>query len=82
MTIKADLIRFRFDDLVEYFEYLDDLRESGETNMWGADAYIQAEYDLPHKDAGDITLAWMVTFSKDTEAAERATTALAKAEAV
>lgn len=39
-------------DLTEYFEYLDDLRESGETNMFGARPYLQGEFeDLTIKDA-------------------------------
>jgi len=29
----------------EYFNYLDELRDSGETNMFGAGAYLEAEFD-------------------------------------
>ena len=30
----------------EYFDYLDNLRESGVTNMFGASPYLQEAFDL------------------------------------
>ena len=49
----------------EHLEYLDDLRESGVTNMFGAGSYIEREYsELTGKEAKDILLYWMETFSE------------------
>lgn len=56
----------------EAFEYLDGLRESGATNMFGAAPYLQGEFGLSRADAHRLTLAWMETFSRDKTAAERA----------
>ena len=48
----------------EHLEYLDDLRESGETNMFGARPYLRAEYpELTKQEARDILSYWMETFS-------------------
>ncbi len=30
----------------EHLDYLDDLRESGVTNMWGAPAFLEDRYDI------------------------------------
>ena len=49
-------------ELVEYFEYLDDLRESGETNMFGAGAYLRDDHGLDRDEAGAVLSAWMKTF--------------------
>lgn len=43
----------------EYFEYLNELRDSGETNMFGAGAYLEAEFDLDRREAKNILMAWM-----------------------
>lgn len=49
----------------EHLEYLDDLREFGITNMFGATPYLQDEYpDLEKKDASKILQYWMKTFSE------------------
>jgi len=49
----------------EHLEYLDELRESGITNMYGARAYLLNEFDdLQDKVAGDILVYWMKTFGK------------------
>ncbi len=50
----------------EHLEYLDELRESGETNMFGARVYLLREFpELNKQDAGDILSYWMQTFGKD-----------------
>ena len=46
----------------EYYLYLNDLRESGETNMFGAGAYLMEEFDLNRIDAREILSAWMSWF--------------------
>ena len=46
-----------------YKEYLDELRESGSTNMFGAGAYLTMTFpELSKKDASDILLKWMKEF--------------------
>ena len=59
------------DDLVEYFEYLDELRESGATNMWGAGAYVSDEYGFDAKKSNDIVGKWMETFDSNKTPSER-----------
>lgn len=49
------------DDKQEYFEYLDELRESGITNMFGARPYLQEEFGLETNEAGAILVEWMKT---------------------
>ena len=46
-------------DYTEYFEYLDELRLSGETNMFGAGEYLQREFGLDRREARDILMTWM-----------------------
>ena len=46
-----------------YFDYLDQLRESGITNMFGASPYLQEAFDLDRYEAKDVLLEWMQTFS-------------------
>lgn len=48
----------------KHLEYLDELRDSGETNMFGAGAYLREVFDLDRKDASVILSYWMETFSK------------------
>jgi hypothetical protein len=48
----------------DYFEYLDDLRDSGITNMYGAAPYLQRAFDLSGKLARAVLTEWMHTFSE------------------
>jgi hypothetical protein len=48
----------------EYFEYLEALRESGVTNMFGAGVYLQDEFSLTRYEAQDILIEWIQSFSK------------------
>jgi len=49
----------------EHLNYLDDLRESGETNMFGAAPYLIDEFpDLNKYDARSVLSYWMKTFSE------------------
>ena len=45
------------------FEYLDDLREEGVTNMYGAVPYIREEFGCDKYKAKAFLLKWMGTFS-------------------
>lgn len=43
----------------EYFEYLDLLRESGVTNMFGAGPYLEQAFGLNRREARSILAEWM-----------------------
>jgi len=42
--------------------FLDNLRESGVTNMFGAGSYIQEEFGVTKYDAQRFLIKWMETF--------------------
>jgi len=47
----------------EMLGFLDDLRESGVTNMFGAAPYLKDEFDnLSMAEAREVTKYWMKTF--------------------
>lgn len=48
----------------EMLIFLDDLRESGVTNMFGAGVYIQREFSVGPNEAQDILQYWMDTFGQ------------------
>lgn len=48
----------------EMLEYLDNLRESGVTNMFGAGPYIQNEFILDRKESHRVLRYWMESFSE------------------
>ena len=52
---------------IEYYEYLDELRESGETNMMGARPYLVEMFGMEKKEAGAILSDWMATFPRSKE---------------
>ena len=41
------------------FEYLEELRESGVTNMFGATPYLMKEFDLEERHAKNLLTKWM-----------------------
>lgn len=47
---------------VNYF--LDELRDSGSTNMFGAAPYIVEEFGVTRQEARDLLLNWMQTFEE------------------
>ena len=47
------------------FSYLDELRESGVTNMFGATPYLVEYYDIDKRLAKDILAAWMKWVGQD-----------------
>lgn len=59
-------------DLTTYFKYLDDLRASGTTNMFGAAPYLQGEFFLTKSEATNILVKWMKTFEENTPAEVKA----------
>lgn len=43
----------------QIFDYLNDLRESGETNMFGAGMYLQWEFGLGKGEAREFLSKWI-----------------------
>lgn len=69
-------------DLTGYFEFLDDLRESGSTNMFGAPRHLVDRFtgmSLP--EARTVLSAWQCTFSPALPAEDRADSAIEQSEA-
>jgi len=50
--------------MAQYFTYLDILRESGVTNMFGAVPYIVKEFGVTRVEAADILTEWMISKEK------------------
>ena len=48
----------------EVFAYLDDLRSSGETNMFGARPYLMDEFGVDKGVAAELLSEWMRTFGE------------------
>jgi hypothetical protein len=48
----------------KHLEYLDGLRESGVTNMFGAGVYIQEAFGVTQQEALQILKYWMKTFDE------------------
>jgi len=51
-------------DKDEVFEYLDELRDSGVTNMFGATSYIRDKFWIEEKQARELLKEWMDSFSE------------------
>ena len=51
-------------DTKTHYEYLDNLRESGITNMWGSATYLEEEFNLEYADAKQIVINWMRQFTR------------------
>jgi hypothetical protein len=48
----------------EHLIYLDNLRESGVTNMFGAGSYVENEFGVSRREAKEILLYWMASFEE------------------
>ena len=48
----------------EHLDYLDDLRESGQTNMYGAGPYLMRDFDIERELSHKILDYWMKSFGK------------------
>lgn len=55
----------------QYFEYLDELRESGTINMFGAAPYLADHFGMDMKYAREIFHDWAKTFDPGKTPAER-----------
>ena len=61
MRMKMELERPEF-VTDEHLEYLDVLRESGETNMYGAESWLIMSFPLEKDEARDVLQYWMKSF--------------------
>jgi len=50
---------------IDIFNFLNDLRNSGATNMFGATPYILDEFDIEKHDATKTLGKWMKNFNED-----------------
>lgn len=51
-------------DNEKYYQYLDGLRDSGVTNMFGAYSYLVEEFGLEPKEARRILAEWMRAYGE------------------
>jgi predicted deacetylase len=49
----------------EMFDYLNDLRDSGATNMFGANHYLVDEFEVDKHEARKVLSKWMENFNAD-----------------
>lgn len=49
----------------KYWIYLENLRRSGKTNMFGAVPYLMKEFRLSHKEAQEILVDWMKNYKRE-----------------
>ncbi len=49
----------------KYWIFLEKLRRSGVTNMYGAAPYLQAEFDLSYEEAKQILINWMKNYRRE-----------------
>ena len=53
------------------FKYLNNLRDSGVTNMFGASPYLQDEFGLDRKESREMLAKWMRSFDEDKNEIDR-----------
>ena len=49
----------------EHLVYLDNLRETGATNMFGAGEWVESAFGVGRREARKIVRYWMDTFGED-----------------
>jgi len=49
----------------EHLEYLDDLRKSGDINMFGSGPYVSREFGIDEEEARGIVGYWMSSFGDE-----------------
>jgi len=52
-------------EVIEMFEFLNNLRESGRTNMFGAAPFLVDGFGIDKREANKVTQAWMSNFTED-----------------
>lgn len=48
----------------KYFDYLVELRDSCRVNMWGAAPFVARKFRIPEKEASQILVLWIDSFSE------------------
>ena len=64
--------------LEDVFDYLDTLRTTGATNMFGAAPYVQEAFRCSKGEAREMLSLWMQTYDGDLTSGERARLALGR----
>ena len=54
----------------QYYSYLNVLRDSGVTNMFGASPYLQEEFGLSRRESKTVLMSWMKSFSAEPSKTE------------
>jgi len=54
--------KFTDGQMQEFFNFLLELRDSAETNMWGASPYIVSNFGVTHPEAQYILVEWIKSF--------------------
>lgn len=49
------------------FNYLNNLRDSGVTNMYGACPYLERDLKLDRRESREVLSLWMINFDGDRE---------------
>lgn len=52
------------EEWTEYYVYLEELRQSGVTNMFGATPYLREEFGLGRREAIKILGSWMDNYAE------------------
>ena len=52
------------EEWTEYYVYLEELRQSGVTNMFGATPYLREEFGLGRREAIKIVANWMDNYDE------------------
>ncbi len=63
---------YDFDQLVEAFAYLDDLRDSGAVNMFGASKYVAEDLGHEKSTARSLVTMWMKSYDGASSVEARA----------
>jgi len=52
------------EEWIEYYVYLEELRQSGETNMYGTSSYLREEFGLGRRESIKILANWMDNYEE------------------
>ena len=63
-VIEEAQVDWQYDEMKEdVFEYLEELRESGETNMFGATGYLVETFEISKNMARKFLIDWMESYN-------------------
>jgi len=63
--IHDEIIKWQ-NNQIEVFEYLNALRESGTTNMFGASSYLQDRFGFSKHEAKEFLITWMKQYKNES----------------